>query len=361
MTPYASLKDVAALSGVSFQTASKVLNGRDGAASPRTAERVLDAARQLGYVPSATGRRLVGASSPLIGIISDGLSDSGLAQFLEGAQRAVHARGVEALVVIVQPGGDSAASVRKLLEHRVDGIMVIAPSVEHQPGFAKALVAAPPVVSLNRFPDGNAFLVGSDHAETGALAAAHLIECGHRRIATITGSSTRAVVGSRLRGFRSALAQTNVRLPPRRIAEADWTVEGAHGAMHGLLDADPSITAVFVHSDVMAVGVLRALADRGIRVPEECSVISCDDLPFAAYLTPGLTTVKIPFQETGARAAELLLDRLGGADIPLRELLPVRLVIRNSTAAPATAGRATRRTVAERRSAGRPLVVSQEG
>jgi LacI family transcriptional regulator len=358
MKPYASLKDVAALSGVSFQTASKVLNGRDGAASSDTAERVVDAARQLGYVPSATGRRLVGASSPLIGIISDGLSDFGLAQFMEGAQCSIHARGVEALVVIVQRGGDSAASVRKLLEQRVDGILVIAPSVEHQPGFAKALAGAPPVVSLNHFPEGNAFLVGSDHAQTGALAAAHLVDRGHRRIATITGSSLRAVVGSRLGGFRRALAQAKVRLPSRRIAEADWTSEGAHRAMHGLLEVDPSITAVFVHSDVMAMGVLRALADRGIRVPEECSVISCDDLPFAAYLTPTLTTVRIPFQETGARAAELLLDRVGGADIPQRELLPVRLVIRKSTAAPATPGNAPRRTVAERRSAAPHLVVS---
>jgi LacI family transcriptional regulator len=345
VTTYPSLRDVAARSGVSFQTASKVLGGRAGAASADTADRVLQAARELGYVPSALARGLVNRSGPVVGIISDDIADLGLSQFLIGAQRAVHARGKEAFVVTIQAGGDSTLSVRKLLEHRVDGILVLAPSVEHDRHFGRSLRAELPLVSLNHFPGSDATLVGSDHAQTGALAAAYLLRNGHRRIATITGPLTRQVVERRLEGFRRVLTEANVRLPKRRIVEADWSSDQARAAMHTLLDADPTISAVFVHNDVMAMGAIRAAADRGVRVPDDCSVIGCDDMPFAAFLVPTLTTVKVPFQETGARAAELLLDKINGTKIPSRVLLPVGLIERQSTASPRmTAARAPRGT-----------------
>jgi LacI family transcriptional regulator len=346
---YASIKDVAALAGVSFQTASKVLNGHDRAASTATERRVLHAARKLDYVPSALARRLLNRSNPMVGIISADLSDSGLSQFVAAAQREVHARGSESLVVSVQPDGDPVRAVRELLEHRVAGILVIAPNVERDPRFAKALRPELPVVSLNHLPGTRAGLVGSDHVETGALAAVHLLRRGHRKIGTVTGPPTREVVRSRLQGFRGALRQAGTPLPPRRVVHADWTSAGAHEAVHDLLDSDPAITAVFAQSDVMAIGTLRALADRGIRVPDDCSVVGCDDAPFAAYLIPALTTVRVPFDETGARAARLLLDRIDGAEIPRRELLPVRLIERHSTAVPARQqARPTNRRSADR-------------
>jgi len=123
-------------------------------------------------------------------------------------------------------------------------------------------------------------------------------------------------------------------LSERRGVEGDWTYDGGWAATHRLLDADPTITAVFVHNDVMAVGALKALHERGLRLPADCSVVGCDDLSFAGYLVPPLTTVRIPFQETGERAATLLLDRIGGKPIPTRDLLPVELVVRGSTSPP---------------------------
>jgi len=118
------------------------------------------------------------------------------------------------------------------------------------------------------------------------------------------------------------------------VAESDWTHAGGYQGTLRLLDAEPGVTAVFVHNDVMAIGALKALHERGRRVPADCSLVSCDDLTFAPYLVPPLTTVRIPFADTGQLAATLLLRRIAGEPIEDRYLLPVELIVRDSTAPP---------------------------
>jgi LacI family transcriptional regulator len=331
---YVSLKDVAARSGVSFQTASKVLNGRPGVVSASTRERILRAAAELGYVPNAMARGLVRRASVTVGVLADDFSDLAVSQFVLAAQRAAAGRGHGALISSVHADVDVELAVRKLLEYRVDGILVAAPSLEDDPGLGAALRGPLPVVSINRIHGGGVPTIGSDHKVTGALAAEHLLDLGHRRIGTVTGPRRRQVVQSRMRGFRAALEAAGAPLPEWRVVEADWTYAGGWAAAHRLLDADPAVTAVFVHNDVMAVGALKALHERGRRLPADCSVVGCDDLSFAGYLVPPLTTVRIPFQETGERAATLLLDHIGGKRIPARDLLPVELVVRGSTSPP---------------------------
>jgi LacI family transcriptional regulator len=142
------------------------------------------------------------------------------------------------------------------------------------------------------------------------------------------------VVRARTKGFRAALKEAGESLPERRVVAGDWTYDGGWSATHRLLDADPSVTAMFVHNDTMAVCAFKALHERGLRLPADCSVVGCDDLSFAGYLVPPLTTVRIPFQETGEQAAALLVDRIGGKEIPIRNLLPVELIIRESTSPP---------------------------
>ncbi|GAA4672238.1 LacI family DNA-binding transcriptional regulator [Phytohabitans rumicis] len=329
---YVSLRDVAARSGVSFQTASKVLNGRHVVVAASTRERILTAAGELGYIPNAMARGLVSRTSVTVGVLADDLSDLAVSQFVLAAQRAAAGHGHTALISSVHARADAVLALRKLLEHRVDGILVAAPSVEDDPKIGEALRRSPlPAVSINRIHGGGVPLVGSDHAVTGTLAAEHLLGLGHRLIGTVTGPRDRQVVQSRMRGFRSALREAGESLPARRVVEADWTHAGGYEAMHRLLDAAPEITAVFVHNDTMAVGARRALAERGRRVPDDCSLIGCDDLSFAAFLVPELTTVRVPFQETGEWAAKLLLDRLRGGQIPGRNLLPVELIVRAST------------------------------
>jgi LacI family transcriptional regulator len=332
---YVSLRDVAARSGVSFQTASKVLNGgREGVVSPNTRERILRAAAELGYVPNAMARGLVRQASVTVGVVADDFSDLAVSQFVLAAQRAAASRGHAALISSVHAAIDAGLAVRKLLEYRVDGILVAAPSLEDDPALGAALRGPVPVVSINRVNGVSVPTIGSDHTVTGALAAQHLLDLGHERIGTVTGTSTRQVVRARMRGFRTTLGAAGVPLPERRVVEADWTADGGFAATHRLLDADPTVTAVFVHNDTMAMGALKALRERGLRLPADCSVVGCDDLSFAGYLAPPLTTVRIPFQETGERAATLLVDRIGGKEIPERELLPVELIVRESTSPP---------------------------
>jgi LacI family transcriptional regulator len=331
---YASIKDVAALAGVSFQTASKVLNGQTGAASAATNDRILSAAADLGYVPNALARGLVHQTSPTIGILSDDFSDLAIARFVTGAQRAIDRAGLAALVVSTPPGGDHSLPLRWLHEHRVQGVLLIAPSLEGDPRLAAALRDLVPLVSLSHVAGTRMPVVGSDHHETGALVAEHLIGLGHRRVGTITGGRDRQVTLRRLDGFRATLQAADVRLAPAAVVESDWSSAGAGVATHRLLDAEPAITAIFAQSDLMALGVLRALAQRGVRVPDECSVVGCDDLAIAEFTTPPLTTVRVPFEETGALAANLLLRRIRGEQISPRQLVPVAFVERASTARP---------------------------
>lgn len=328
---YVSLKDVAARAGVSFQTAGKVLNGQQrGVVAEATRQRILRAADELGYVRNALARSLVTRSTYTIGIIAD--NDWVLSQFVIGAERRARMHGHAVLIGTVQlDSGDARQYARQLLERRVDGVIAAAPSLENDEATAQLLRGPVKSVSIHHVPGGGVPVVGSDHSETGRLAAEHLLRLGHRRIATVIGPRQRRVVATRLRGFRTALAAGGVRLGTRRIAEADWSVAGGFRAAGALFDADPAITAIYAQSDLMAMGVLAALARRGQRIPDDCAVVGCDDMPFAPYTIPPLTTVHVPFYETGERAMSLLLDRIAGGETASRVLLPVHLVVRDST------------------------------
>jgi LacI family transcriptional regulator len=150
-------------------------------------------------------------------------------------------------------------------------------------------------------------------------------------VGTVTGPFRRRVVRSRLRGYEASLRAAGIEPNEDLVAEADWTPTGAAAATRLLLERVPETSAVFVHNDAMAIGVLSAIARSGRHVPDDVAVVSCDDMPFAEHLAPPLSTVRIPFAETGARAVELLLERIGGAPPPTEPvLLPVELVVRES-------------------------------
>jgi LacI family transcriptional regulator len=329
---YVSLKDVAARAGVSFQTASKVLNGNRRVVSEATRQRILTAAEELGYLRNALAHGLVTSSTYAIGMIGDDLGDRVLAQFLVGAEQEARRHGHSVLISTTdRTAADFEGCVRQLLERRVDGILAAAPHSENDPGIGDLLRGRVPAVSIHHVPGGSVPVVGSDHAETGRLAAEHLLDLGHRQIATIAGPSARRVTRSRLRGFRNALDEAGIALPDSRLADADWTAAAGFAAMRELVERDPTITAVFAQNDDMATGALAALRQLGRRVPDDCAVVGCDDLPQAPFLIPALTSIHIPFRETGRAAMALLLDRINDAQHADRVLMPVHLIARTST------------------------------
>ncbi len=326
-----SIKDVAERAGVSFQTASKVLRG-GGTVAPATRDRIHASAEALGYVTNDVARSLVTRRTRTIGIVVGDLSDHIVARFVTGAEDEARRRRHSVLIVSVGTGSDDGErSLRTLLERRVVGIVLAAPRLEVDARLSALLRGPVPVASIHAVAGGGVRLVGSDQCETARLATAHLVEIGHEHIGMVTGTMTRRVARSRARGYRTALEAAGLEKVPGRVAEGDWQPDGGYAAASAVLDRHPEVTALYVQNDLMAIGALHAASDRGLRVPEDLAVIGCDDIPTAAHTVPTLSTVRLPFAETGARAVRLLLDEDEADEATDRPvLLPVELVCRRS-------------------------------
>lgn len=329
---HVSVKDVAARSGVSFQTTSKVLNGK-GSVSVVTRARILRAASDLGYVPNLQARSLVMKSTRAVGLIASDFSDHYLSRFIVGAEREARRQGYAVMITSVEPEVSAGEyALPAMMERRVDGILLAAPQMEEDRAAAQVLEGMVPVVSFYDVAGDGIATVGSDHELTGVLATRHLLDKGHRVIATITGTPGRRVTESRLRGYRRALDEAGVPFDAELVEEGRWEIGGAVAATKRLLESRPDITAIFAQNDNMAIGVLSALRSLEKRVPDDCAVAGCDDIDMAAYTVPPLTTVHVPFYETGKEAMRLLLTMIGdGAVAPRKVLLPVHLVVRAST------------------------------
>lgn len=329
-----SVKDVAARSGVSFQTTSKVLNGK-GSVSDQTRERILSAAKDLGYVPNILARSLVTRSTRAIGLVASDFNDPNLSRFIVGAEREARRQGYAVVISSIDPdgaGGDRAT--RALIERRVDGILLAAPQMEKDFETARLINGQLPTVSLHHVPGGGIATVGSDHSLTGLLATRHLIQLGHRKVGTVTGPLARRVTHSRLRGYRQALEAAGLSYDQSLIEEGDWQISGGFEAAQRLLSRRPDLTAIFAQNDTMAIGVLSLLRELGRRVPGDCAVVGCDDIEIAAHTVPPLATVRVPFHETGEEAIRVLLRMIAsGSAEPVRVLLPVELVPRASSGA----------------------------
>ena len=300
--------------------------------SVETEERILAAAAELGYRPNTIARSLVQRATATIGLVASDATDVAIAQASVAAEQAARENGHSVLVGHLAAGGaDAADIVRTLIERRVDGIIAVAPEVEEDTEVAELLRRYVPSVSLQAVPGSGVPLVGSNHRETGRLAATHLLGLGHTSIGTVTGTFRRRVTRSRLHGYEDALRGAGLEPSEDLVAEGDWTPQGGAIATRLLLERSPGLTAIFVHSDVMAIGVLSALWQAGRRVPADVAVVSCDDIPLAEFLTPPLSTVRIPLAETGRQAVELLLRSIAGEPVPERTpLLPVELIVRDS-------------------------------
>lgn len=326
------MKDVAARCGVSFQTTSKVLNGK-GSVSPATRARILHAAQELGYVPNLAARSLVVRRTQTIGMIVGSLGDQNLSRFIVGAEREARSQGYAVVIwsVASEDGPDAGNVFPALLERRVDGILLAAPELEDDAELGRVRDLSVPVVSIHHVPGGGVSTVGSDHELGGYLATKHLLDRGHRTIATVIGVPARRVAQSRLRGYRRALEEAGLAFDEELVEGAGWQLGPAFTATTRLLDRRPDITAVFAQNDLMAIGVLSALRGVGKRVPDDVAVIGYDDLPVAAYVSPALSTIRVPFAETGVRAMSALLRLLGEGGVPRKQLLPLQLVEREST------------------------------
>ncbi len=331
---HVSVKDVAARSGVSFQTTSKVLNG-GGSVAEATRARILQAASDLGYVPNLQARSLVMQRTRTIGLITGDFSDPGLSRCLAGAEQEARRQGYGLMLTSMEPEGSGTEyALPAMMERRVDGILLAAPQMEGDRALGHVLDRTLPVVSTTHIAGGSVTTVSADDEGAGHVATRHLLEQGHRVIGAVSGVRGRRLTQSRLRGYRKALDEAGVESANDLVEEGGVDVAGGQVALRRLLERRRDVTAVFCHHDLLAVGALTALRAMGKRVPEDCSVVGCDGLDSAAFTSPPLTTVRVPFYDIGVEAMRLLLRMVaggptdGGKDVAL----PVHLIVRSSTA-----------------------------
>lgn len=326
---------VAARAGVSQPTVSLVLSKNPKARlSAETRERVLRAAEELQYRPNVVARSLVQGRSYAFGIIVPDLRNPFFADVVSGAQKVAAEAGFA--VLLCEAREVTVEQHLETLQGRlIDGVLVDASGASALP---EETLRTLNVVLIDE-PSGKRPGVASDALGAGVLAADHLIDLGHRDIAFIGPAQDVHAMRMRERGFSVALREAGISLRSAWLRRAPGTIAGGMEAMRALLALRPRPSAVFCANDLVALGALKACAAEHVAVPNDVSIIGCDDIEMARLVTPELTSIAIPARELGARAARLLLQRIdsGGADARAARPLPVRLVARGSTARPRTA------------------------
>jgi DNA-binding LacI/PurR family transcriptional regulator len=323
------MSDVGRLAGVSHQTVSRVINGSRHV-RPETRRRVLAAMSELGYRPNLTARALATGRSMMLGVVSFDTTLYGPASMLFGIERAAHEAGYF-IIVASMTALDRASltdAVESLRVQGADGILVIAPLDVT----ADALRYAPedvPLVAVAAGPGGDIPVVEVDQLSGAAQATRHLLDLGHENVWHIAGPPEFLEAGQRLEGWVETLKAAGAEPPPPLTG--DWSSRSGY-ELGRRVAADPTITAIFVANDQMALGVLRAMHEQGRRIPADVSVIGFDDIPEAAYFLPPLTTVRQDFNELGNRALRLIVQTIEDRGGPLAGAsVQPELIVRAST------------------------------
>jgi DNA-binding LacI/PurR family transcriptional regulator len=330
----AVMADVAARAGVSEMTVSRVLNGTSRV-RPETRDRVLAAMREFDYHPNLAARALVTGRTSTVGVVSLDSTLFGPASTLFGLEEAARAAGYYVSVASVRDlTGDSiVAAIGRLHRQGVEGVLVIAPHVTAQTAL-RSVPRPVPVVAVEAGSAGGLRAVSVDQVAGARLAVEHLLELGHRTVWHLAGPAEWLEAQARERTWRAVLEAAGAPVPP--VLSGDWSARSGH-ELGQRLAANPDVTAVFAANDHIALGLYRALAEAGRRVPDDVSVVGFDDVPEAAYYLPPLTTVRQDFGEVGRRGLALLLAEVRGDEsAPRQARIRPTLVTRQSTAAPAS-------------------------
>jgi LacI family transcriptional regulator len=327
-----TLEDVARVAGVSIATASKALNGRPHVAQ-RTRAQVLAVADRLSYSPNEQARSLVAGRTGTVGLVSSDLEGRFSIPILMGAEDAFGSNSIS--VMLCDARDDPIREqhhLRTLLSRRVDGLIVLGARPDPRPSIGRD-VPVPVVYAYAPSEDSDDLSLAVDNVGGGRMAVDHLIACGRRRIAHITGDPTFGAAHDRVRGALASLETNGLSLAGEEVLFGSWSEGWGRGATRMLLQREPEIDAIFAGSDQIARGVLDVLLELGRKVPEDVSVVGFDNWEiFAASSRPPLTSVDMNLEQLGRRAARQLFNALDGQAASGVEHLPCRLVTRDSTA-----------------------------
>ena len=336
-----TLAEVAQHAGVSLATASRVLNGSTRQVRGPLRERVLASAAELGYLPNASAQALARNSSVLFGLVVHDIADPYFSSIAAGVSRVAEAAG---LVVVLGTTDRSAEREAELLytlrAHRARAVVLAGSRSTDRASSdrLRAEVAAYQqeggrVACISQARLGTDTVVPGNRAGARALAR-ELVGLGHRRFAVLAGPRDLLTARDRVQGFRAGLAEAGVDLPDSAVLTGPFTRDGGYAAAGQLLTTGHGVTCVFAVNDVMALGAMAALRQAGVRVPQDVSVAGFDDIPTLRDLVPALSTVRLPLEDLGERAARLVLDdHAPGVARTVR--VDGQVVLRESTGAPA--------------------------
>ncbi|MGH7724859.1 MAG: LacI family DNA-binding transcriptional regulator [Candidatus Eiseniibacteriota bacterium] len=344
-----TIKDVAREAGVSTATVSRVFNDSP-AVSEDTRERVRQVASRLNYWPNGAARSLITNRAHAFGVLLPELHGEFFSEVIHGIDLCARKAGFHLLVSSFHSDTEGLIAALRSIRGRVDGLVLMAPDIEGR-GTIQACAGDLPVVLLNpgeEPPDCDTISVANFD---GAYAAVkHLIGLGRSRIATVTGPRANVEARQRLEGYRAALRDAGLPRESSLELRGDFTEPSGYEAAAALLAGKPRADAVFAANDSMAVGLVGALNDAAVRVPDDIAIVGFDDTPIARYLNPALTTVHVDAFQLGERALRRLLDRTIATEPapPSHDVVPATLVVRSSCGTSSTArasGRAPGRDI----------------
>lgn len=326
-----TLHDVARLSGVSYQTVSRVINHHPYV-SDDTRQRVLKAIEELDYRPNRAAQSLAGTKSNTLAMTTFGLNNYGPAQMVINIEQASRAAGYD--LILANVNDTELTSLHTAINHirrwEVDGLLLITPIVGTNYAALQALCGSTPVMLIGIASGLDVPSVVIDQQEGTRQLTQHLIDLGHREICAITGPQqwfdglTRHE--SWLRTIRTA------GLTPGMFIEGDWTAGSGYNAVHQLMRCDARFTALVAGNDQMAVGAIHALREYGRRVPDDVSVVGFDDIPEAAYFSPPLTTVRQEFDALGKHGIDSLIELINNPHAQIRQsVITPEVILRAST------------------------------
>jgi len=338
--------DVARLAGVSRATVSYVVNDQTGGRVPiseETRRRVLEAVAELDYVPDARAQALRSGSTKTIGLIIPDIHNPHFWEVADGVEQEANAAGYHILLSSIPPENKDAEEIFKNLSHRrIDGLVMVPSfiyqSKEAQKTLASLLKRGVPIVGIMADHGGASYNIDrviSDYRDTTIELMTHLLSLKHRRIGFIFGIAVPDLGTDRLFAYRECLQAAGLSVDPNLIVECGPTIEDSYQATRQLMELPSPPTALLTINDFLAVGALRAIRDLNLNVPQDVSLVGYDNVPFARYLVPRLSSASKDGERMGREATRLLLARLQDPDRPRQEIrLPARLILRESTGPP---------------------------
>jgi DNA-binding LacI/PurR family transcriptional regulator len=324
----ANIYDVAKLSGVSHQTVSRVLNNHSSVKAD-TREKVEKAISELNYRPNQAARQLVTSQSRIIGILIAGSELYGPWAILNAMEREARVEGYSVISISILPDSPESwkSGIEQLRNLNIDGVIAIALPSAIIKEVEKSLNTAT-IVIVDAEPSKKFDTVNIDNYQGGKLATEHLIELGHRNILHITGPLPGYEGKMRQAGYEDAMKSASLK---SEVIQGDWSIEKGYEIGCEIASRKKLPTAIFAANDHQALGVMKALAEKKIKVPTDISVIGFDDIPESGFLNPSLSTVRQNFDELGNLAINRTLLQLKSPTKPESFKIPSELIVRESS------------------------------